>query len=137
MKPMQKIIFTAILLSLLICSLSAFGQQKKDIYAKSSPIVKILAHKLGYQVYFIRQDATLGNFYVPIEWFRKSVGKGAIIWGNEPSYPYFTIVYEEKKFSYVKLFLKEDARDNSWGVLRAEIDEVKDKFNLESLEIEF
>jgi hypothetical protein len=134
---MKRIFFIFILLILLLSSVSLSAQQKKDIYVKSVPIIKILSHKLGYKIFFLKQNMDITSFYAPVEWFMGVANKGAIIWGNGREYPYFTVVWEDGKFSYLKLFLKENMMDESWGVLNASVAEVKDEFEIEEPIFEF
>jgi hypothetical protein len=133
---MRKLLCAAILMGFLLAS-SVFGQQDADLFVKSVPILKVLSHPLGYKVYYQKANADFGFFYVPVNWFRGAAGKGAIIWGNEADYPYFSIYWRNKEFFYIKLFLKEDMAHDTWGVLEADISDVKDKFDIETLKVEF
>ena len=79
----------------------------------------------------------ISSFYTPVTWFYGQANKGKIIWGNEREYPYFTVVWEDGKFAYLKLFLKENMMHDSWGPLEASVAEVKDKFEIEEPTFEF
>ena len=133
---MTKKLFLALFMCVLFC-VSLFGQEEIDLFVKSVSIVKILSHPLGYKVYYLKANADFDSFYVPVEWFRGAANKGAIIWGRAPEYPYFSIFWQNKEFSYIKLFLNENLAHDSWGVLEANRDVVKDKFAIETLELKF
>ena len=133
---MRKLLYVAILMGLLLTS-SVFGQESSDFFVKSVSILKILSHPLGYKIYYQKVNADFVFFYVPVNWFRGAANKGAIIWGNEPDYPYFSIFWSNAEFYRLKLFLKDNMADDSWGTLKADISEVKDKFDIETLKLEF
>ena len=133
---MRKLLCVAILMGLLLTP-SVFGQDDPELFVKSVPILKILSHPLGYKVYYQKVNADFGFFYVPVNWFRGAANKGAIIWGNESDYPYFSIFWRNKEFFYLKLFVKDNMADDSWGTLQADISDVKDKFDVETLKLEF
>ncbi len=134
---MKRIVFLIVIFVLLFSSVLLFSQQQKDVFVKSVPILKILSHKLGYKIFFLTQNMEISSFYAPISWFYGQRNKGKIIWGNEQEYPYFTVVWEEGKFSYIKLFLKENMMHESWGALEASVAEVKDKFEIEEPNFRF
>jgi hypothetical protein len=135
---MKKVLVVLIVVMLISVAAGVFGQVKDDDpFYKSVNIVKILSHSLGYKIYYLKMNMDIGNFYVPMEWFRGSAGKGSIIFGTRSEYPYFTIYWNKGEFSYIKLFLMENMQHESWGVLRAKKEDVEDKFDLEEPEIEF
>jgi hypothetical protein len=134
---MKRIVFLLVLFVLLFSSLLLFGQQQKDIYAKSVPILKILSHKLGYKIFFLTDTMEISSFYTPVSWFYGQANKGRIVWGREREYPYFTVIWEDGKFSYIKLFLQENLMHDSWGPLEASVAEVKDKFEIEEPNFKF
>ena len=128
----------AVGLLMLLFGASLFAQpQEKQIYAKSVPIVKIYTHQLGYKIYYIEQNSDIGYFYVPVSWFIGAGSRGSIIWGLKPEHPYFSIYWEDGKFSYIKLFLGRNLREDSWGVLTDAPSLIKDKFEIEELVLEF
>ena len=134
---MKRIVVIVILFILLVSSALLYAQQSTDVYVKSVPILKILSHKLGYKIFFLTQNMDISSFYTPVTWFYGQANKGKIIWGNEREYPYFTVVWEDGKFAYLKLFLKENMMHDSWGPLEASVAEVKDKFEIEEPTFEF
>ena len=121
----------------ILCALSLSGEADPDIYVTSSPIVKILSHELGYKVFYIKQNSTLGSFYVPKTWFRDGSGRGFLIWGNKLGFPFFTIFFEDNEFAYIKLYLKDNLQHTTWGVLDAPSSAVKEQFEIETLSIEY
>jgi len=135
---MKKALFILLVALLLGCSVLVFAQQQqKDVYVKSVPIVKILSHRLGYKVYYLKQNMDLASFYAPVEWFVGTAGKGKIVWGRKPEYPYFTVVWEDGEFLYIKLYLFENMDHDSWGVFKAADSQVRDVFDIEAPKLEF
>jgi hypothetical protein len=134
---MKKALFALLVAVLLGCSVMIFAQQPKDVYVKSVPIVKILSHRLGYKVYYLKQNMDLASFYAPVQWFVGTAGKGKIIWGRKPEYPYFTIVWENGEFLYIKLFLFENYDHDSWGTLKAADSQVREVFDVDAPKLEF
>src|SRR5271157_3786515 len=110
---------------LLMSSLPSFAQQAssssntnpKDAYYKVIPVVKVWMHQLGYMVQFWTSKSTIGEIFIPITWFNQGPNsKADIIYGNEPAYPYLSIVWVDGKFDHVKLYVLDSYDSTSWGV---------------------
>ena len=129
---MKRSVFVIIVVMLFILPFASFGQEVEDIYVKSIPIVKILAHPLGYKIFYITSSDELAFLYTPREWFSQAGGKGTIVWGRTNEFPYFSIFWINNEFSHIKLFLKENLSDPTWGVLEATDSQVRDKFTIEA-----
>jgi hypothetical protein len=106
------------------------------MFVKTMPITKIYTHRLGYKVVYLKNDLNFGEFYVPLKWFDQAGGKGVIIKGFDPAYPYFSIFWKEGKFHSVKLYVRRDLRHDSWGTLRL-VPDVADRFEIDELELDF
>jgi hypothetical protein len=131
-------LFVLVLAVFIMLPSSAFSQpQRRDIYTVSVPIIKIFAHQLGYKIYYLKYDLTLGSFHVPIDWFTSAGGKGTITWGRTDVYPYFSLYWRDKKFFQIRLFLKENLFDESWGVLKVPIGEARSLFQVEEVALDF
>jgi hypothetical protein len=105
--------------ALLALGILAFGQEQPGVYVVSAPILKILSHPEGYKVLYMRNsDMKVDEFYVPHRWLSKSGGKAEIVFGSDPSYPYFSIFYKDGKFDFIRLYVMENIQDLSWGILR-------------------
>lgn len=131
---MKKNIFLIIILLVLLLPLNSFCEESDNIYVRSIPIIKILKHPLGYKIYYVTSSDDLVYFYTPMQWFTQAGGKGSVIWGRTNEYPYFSIFWVNNEFSHIKLFLKEDMRDPTWGILDATDSQVRDKFDIETLD---
>jgi hypothetical protein len=105
-------------LLLLTLAFLAFGQEPSKVYVKSVPIVKIFSHPEGYKILYLRSDMKVDELYIPHRWLSKSGGRGEIVFGKDPSYPYFSVFYRDGKFDFIRLYVVEDIRDLTWGVLR-------------------
>jgi hypothetical protein len=121
-----------------LCSLAVelFAESKQDIYYQTIQIIKILKHRLGYKVYYVKNDMRVATTYIPLRWMKEVGGKGQIVWGKDKAYPYMSIYWTNNKFKYVKLYVK-PINDVTWGLLDARDEEIRDYFNVEELKLEF
>ena len=139
---MRKFVLLLVVLAMALVSAGmTFGQTRpanvESIYARTRPIVKILSHNLGYKIFYVTVKGDIGHFYVPVEWFTEAGGKGSISYGAGAKYPYFSVYWVDHEFSHIKLFLIENVMDDSWGVLKADYDVVKEKFEIEAPQIDW
>jgi hypothetical protein len=121
---------------LLMLALAAFGQEQPKVYVKSVPILKIMSHPEGYKVLYLKSDMKVAELYLPYRWFTQAGGKAEIVFGNDPSYPYFSVFYVDGKFDHIRLYVIENIQDPTWGILRLTEASYSD-FNVESLNIEY
>jgi len=105
-------------LFLLTLAFLAFGQEQPQLYVKSVPILKILSHPEGYKVLYMRSDMKVDELYIPHRWLSKTGGKAEIVFGDDPSFPYFSVFYRDGKFDFIRLYVIDDVRDVTWGILR-------------------
>jgi hypothetical protein len=104
---------------LLALGIVAFGQETPDVYVVSLPILKILSHPEGYKVLYMRSsDMKVGEFYIPHRWLGKAGGKAEIVFGDDPSYPYFSVFYRDGKFDFIRLYVLDNVSDVTWGILK-------------------
>lgn len=106
------------------------------MFVKTMPITKVYTHKLGYKVLYLKNDLNFAEFYIPLEWFDMAEQKAVIIRGADPSYPYFSIFWKQGEFHSIKLYVKSDLQDESWGTLTGQPD-VASKFDIDAPELEF
>jgi hypothetical protein len=123
-----------LILTIILLPFMSFTEEQDNVYVRSIPIVKILQHNLGYKIFYITSSDELAYIYTPISWFSQAGGKGTIVWGRTSEFPYFSIFWINNEFSHIKLFLKEDLRDPTWGTLEATDSQVRDKFEIEAPE---
>jgi hypothetical protein len=123
-------------LLLLMLGFLAFGQELPNVYVVTVPIVKILSHPEGYKVLYMRSDMQVDELYIPHRWLSKTGGKAEIVFGKEPSYPYFSAFYRDGKFDFIRLYVFEDVKDLTWGVLR-KTEASNAAFGGETLEIKY
>ena len=123
-------------LFLLMLGFLAFGQEMPDVYVVTVPILKILSHTEGYKVLYMRSDMQVDELYIPHRWLSKSGGKAEIVFGREPSYPYFSAFYRDGKFDFIRLYVFDDVKDLTWGILR-KTEASNAAFGGETLEIKY
>jgi hypothetical protein len=116
---------------------AAFGQeQDANVYVKSVPILKILTSSAGYKVLYVKSDMQVGEIYLPLSWFGKAGGKAEIVFGRDPSYPYFSVFYRDGKFDFIRLYVLDNVGDVSWGILKRSEEEFN-RFKVDTLKIEY
>lgn len=94
------------------------------LYAKVVPVHKITSHQKGYKVNYVTNHGDLKTLYVPIEWFyptsefKTSDGfiRAELVKGSGQAYPYLQIFWKDGTFHHLRLFVRQDFRDPSWGV---------------------
>ena len=133
------IVFAAVLF--LLASLPAFSQAQnkypKDAYYKTLSLLKVWVHELGYKVQFFNSKSQVSDIYVPLAWFNKgSQSKAVLVYGNEKGYPYCTIVWVDGAFDHITLYVLNDFRSATWGVLSGASD-LSSQFNVEEAPKEF
>jgi hypothetical protein len=127
----------AVPILLLLLALGAFGQeQDTKVYVKTVPILKILTCSAGYKVLYVKSDMQVGEIYLPLSWFGKAGGQAEIVFGKDPSYPYFSVFYKDGKFDFIRLYLIDDVKDLSWGILKKTEEELN-RFKVDTLKIEY
>jgi hypothetical protein len=118
-----------------VSAVFAFADES-DMFVKTMPITRIYTHRLGYRVLYLKTDLNFGEFYVPMSWFDEAGGKGVLIKGTDPSYPYFSIFWKNGEFHSVKLYVKSDLNHESWGAMTVS-PEVAARFDVDTLELDF
>ena len=123
---MKKICAVAAVMLFLVSGLT-FADESK-FYARSFNIEKVYFHSKGYKVTYITGKLKYVSTYLPHAWFSQSATKGGVqakgelSYGNDPSYPYMTIFWKDGKFSHVRLYLKKNMYDVSYGVISPDQD---------------
>lgn len=123
-----------VLLALVLFLVAIFAAQAQT-YVKSVSIMKVLAHSLGYKVLYVKSSMEVGEFYVPYDWF-KAAGKAEVVFGGDSSFPYFSVFFKDGEFSFIRLYLKQNIRDVSWGRLPSREGDSA-KFDVDELVLEF
>ncbi len=108
----------------------------EDIYVKTIPIIKIYSHRLGYKIVYLNSKRQLASIYVPMKWFEHAAGKAELVTGNDSDYPYFSIFWKNGKFDFIRIYVKSDMADPSWGVLNDTPDLAK-KFDIDTIKLDF
>ena len=106
------------------------------MFVKTMPITRIYTHRLGFKVVYLKTDLDFGVFYVPLQWFDEAGGKGVIIHGVDAAFPYFSIFWKNGEFHSVKLYVKSNLDDETWGSISVTPD-ISTKFEVDSLDLDF
>ncbi len=123
-------------LLLTLVSLGVFGQDapatrrpqrtESPYYSKTVFINRIISTQQGYRVQYWNSRLQPIVAYIPIEWFSRSNpdirtedgnSKAELLLGDDAAYPYMTIYWKDGKFHHVRLYVRRDYGDPSWGVL--------------------
>ncbi len=129
-------------LAVLFITVGMSFAQTSDMYVKSVSISKIYSHKLGYRVVFMKSNTQMEVFYVPKTWFETaavsgSAPKAEVLYGNEDSYPYFSIFWKDGKFDHIRLYLKNNLADLTWGEINPAWGNLTKKFDIDTLDLKF
>ncbi len=108
-----------------------------DAYVKNIPLIKVLVHRQGYKLLYLKSDMSIGEMYVPIAWFRGGVAATAeITYGFTPDRPYVSIAWVDGKFDHITINAQEDTMGPTWGVLDPTLD-LSAQFNIQEPPREF
>ncbi|MGL1891503.1 MAG: hypothetical protein OCD02_07730 [Spirochaetaceae bacterium] len=106
------------ILILLLTTLMLTSATKSPYYTKHVVITRIYPHQLGYKVIYMANNLEYREIYLPNELFTKDVDRSKIFKGYDKAYPYMTVFWNNGEFSHVKLYLKSDFNDITWGVFQ-------------------
>jgi hypothetical protein len=94
------------------------GGYSSELYYVNVPVEKIFIYKKGYVVLFQQGSLSLGQAYIPYEWFRIDSRKAELIdLPDGKTWPSMTIFYREGKFSLVRLYVSKRTSHESWGFI--------------------
>ena len=133
---MRRIVGTLVFVFMLTSLLVSAQTQQEDVYYRQASILKIFSHAYGYKILYRKSDLNLGEIYVPKGWFLDSAGKAEIVWGNRPSYPYFSVFWVNGEFAHIRIYAVNNLNSPTWGVLSGGR-EVRERFEIEELDVEF
>lgn len=131
------VVVAALLLLAPSLSVSQREDRPESVVVKTKPIEKILGHRLGYRVFYLKADQSLASFYAPNRWFNTSSGAGEMIFGDGPEYPYFQVYYVDGEADLVRLFVRRSRLDLSWGTLHGNEETIEPQFDIDRPNIEF
>lgn len=138
MKTGMKRLLTTIVLLLSITVLSSASTS--PYYTKSVVVVKVYPHKLGFKVLYMANDLQVKEIYLPNTLFEQQEEGGRerskVFKGYDKTYPYLTVFWKDGEFSHVKLYLKPDYSDVTWGALH-DPDAHDENFRNATLEFDF
>jgi len=130
-------LLSALILLFLLAASAAFAQDTEEpqVFVKTVPIMKVLAHPLGYRVLYVKSSMEVADFYVPYSWFKPG-GKGEVVFGSGRSYPFFSVFYVDGKFDHVRLYLVDKMGHVSWGSMKKREGD-SNRFDVETLDLEY
>ena len=116
-------VLVALFAAMVVMNVQAQQQQQRadnesKLYVSTVYINRVYTHRLGYKIVYERNDLTLGEAYIPNQWFRSAAGKAELINTASKSAPYMEIYYENGSFKFVRLYVSSNRNDPSWGSLR-------------------
>lgn len=135
----RRVIILTLLLTIFLAGISY--AENSGYYVKTVPIAKVYMHNLGYRVVYQKSDLNFAVFYVPKKWFdlagtEREEPKAELVLTNEPAVPYFSIFWKDGQFDHIRLYLHKNLQDDSYGDLK-DPESLNDKFDIESLDLEF
>ncbi|MDR0707116.1 MAG: hypothetical protein LBF60_04480 [Treponema sp.] len=140
---MKKLSFV-ILINMAFAALSLFAQDAQDssgdFYYVKVPIAKIYSYSKGYVVtYNVGTYGTeLDTVYIPTSWFSTKENKAVLIeMKATPVVPNITVYYRDGAFAHVKLYVKANYSDPSWGYMPLQVN-LDDRFeNVTDVSLKF
>lgn len=128
------------ILILLITTILLSSATTSPYYTKSVVITKVFPHKLGYKVFYMANDLVNREAYLPNSMFGEQKSgdteRSRIFSGYDKAYPYMTIFWRDGVFSHVKLYIKSDYGDTTWGAFANPSDH-DDRFRNAELKFDF
>ncbi|MDR2793007.1 MAG: hypothetical protein LBB61_04995 [Treponema sp.] len=137
--------FFVILVSMAFAILPLFAQDAEDpdsndFYYVKVPIAKIYPYSKGYVVtYNVGTYGTeLDTVYLPASWFSTKESKGFIInLKGTPVLPNLTVYYRNGAFDHVRLYVRENRSDPTWGYMPLQTN-IDDRFeNVTDISLKF
>jgi len=109
-----------------------------DLYYINVPIEKVYPYRLGYIVLYRKGANTLGQAYIPYEWFRVHVKKAELIQlGDGKSWPCMSVFYKEGAFYGVRLYVAKRGSHLTWGNIPSNVN-LDDRFkDVQSIDLSF
>jgi hypothetical protein len=124
---------TIVLVLIAIVSLG-LAAEASAFYPVRIDVVKVFSHSDGFKVVYRKGSSDVGAVYLPARWFVPG-GKAELVRATDPSFPYMTLFYKDGKFDHLRLYVLEDQKDETWGVLTPS--EGAGKFTADDLKIDF
>ncbi|MDR2702297.1 MAG: hypothetical protein LBB72_07695 [Spirochaetaceae bacterium] len=107
-----------------------------DFYYVNVPVEKVFTYRKGYVVLFRQSGLSMGQAYIPYEWFRIDSRKAELL--DLPSgrtLPSMSVFYKGGKFYSVRLYVSKNPSHESWGHIPFDVN-LDDKFEgVESIDI--
>jgi hypothetical protein len=118
---MKKLFFVLLLAMSCLLVSAQEAEGGTGYYYVNVPIAMIYPYAKGYVVNYhtgVMSD-NLVTIYMPQEWFAPGEGRKGSIVNLKPGTvkPSFTVVYKDGAFDHVKLYVKKDRKDPSWGYM--------------------
>jgi hypothetical protein len=124
---------TIVLVLIAIVSLG-LAAEASAFYPVRIDVVKVFSHGDGFKVVYRKGSSDVGAVYLPARWFVPG-GKAELVRATDPSFPYMTLFYKDGKFDHLRLYVLEDQKDETWGVLTPA--EGAGRFTADDLKIDF
>jgi hypothetical protein len=137
---MRKVLLAIIIVCLGVSFVySQDATSDERVYVKTFPLFKILAHELGYKIFYTKKGTDVGTAFIPFAWFTRAIDIAQVTWGDDTSYPYCAVYYVNGKLDHITLYLQENMEHFSWGILNKTATEVKAEYNQDpaSFKIEY
>jgi len=112
------------------------GYTYNDFYYVNVPVEKVYTSRRGYMVLYRQSGLSLGQAYIPYEWFAIDSRKAELL--NLPpgkTLPSMSVVYKGGKFYSVRLYVHRNPSHYTWGFIPLSTN-IDDKFEgVESIDL--
>ena len=110
---MKRSIVALLLIAIVSLGLAA---EASAFYPVRVDVLKVYSHGDGFKVLYRKGTADVGTVYLPSRWFVPG-GKAELVRATDPSFPYMSVFYKDGKFDHLRLYVLNDTKDETWGVL--------------------
>lgn len=131
---MKRIAFVALVALVFVGGAAAQEFNESPLFVKTIYLEKVYPHQLGYMVTYVNNSLELRSLYIPMDWFGVAAGKAELVYGSDRAFPYMHIYWEDGEFSHLRLYVKQNLRDVSWGAID-QTEDLTDEFDVDTLEL--
>ncbi|MBN1523674.1 MAG: hypothetical protein JW904_04255 [Spirochaetales bacterium] len=139
---MKKICFLLLIMVIFSASIPVFAQETSnskinELYTKTFQVVKIYSNRFGYMLAYWTPGGKIAEMYIPLEWFEGAASKAVLVYGKSAELPYFAVTWKNGEFTNITVYAYDNFSHPTWGILKGTDDQLKSKFEVENLNIQF
>lgn len=111
--------------------------KESDLYYVNVPIVRAFMHTRGYYIIYRTPKNSLGEVFVPYEWFKPNDKRARLRNSSGRIVPYLSLYTKAGEFDHINVVIPiENPTDLVWGFLKSP-SQYNDKFDIETIEFTY